>query len=280
MSSSVGTALICACHTWGWAVPAGGSRAITDALASFVTERGGTIETGARVTSLGQLDSPDAVLLDLSPREVVEVAGDRLPERVRRAYERYRHGPAAYKVDLAVEGGVPWTNESCRRAGTVHAAGSFEEIVAAERDVNRGRMPERPFVLVAQQYLADPQRSAGDVHPVWSYAHVPNGYDGDLTDAVIDQIERFAPGLRERIVGTSVRTPAEFQAYNPNYAGGDIITGANSPVQTLIRPRLALDPYATGIPGVYICSAATPPGAGVHGMNGYNAARSALREIG
>ena len=279
MSSSVGTALICACHTWGWAVARGGSRAITDALASYVKAHGGTIETDAQVTSLEELGRPDVVMLDLAPSGVITVAGDRLPPRIRRSYERYRRGPAAYKVDLAVEGGVPWANDACRRAGTVHAAGSFEEIIAAERDVNRGRMPKRPFVLVGQQYLADPERSNGDVHPVWSYAHVPNGFEGDITDAVIDQIERFAPGLRERIVGMAVRTPAEFAAYNANYVGGDIITGANSPVQTVLRPRIGLDPYTTGIPGVYICSAATPPGAGVHGMNGYNAALSALRHL-
>ncbi len=279
MSSSVGVALICACHTWGWAVARGGSRSITNALAAYVTERGGLIETGRRVASLDELDGPDAVILDLAPSGVVAVAGDRLPSRVRRAYGSYRHGPAAYKVDLAVEGGVPWANEDCRRAGTVHAGGPLEEVIAAERDVNRGRMPDRPFVLVGQQYLADPDRSNGDIHPVWSYAHVPNGYEGDLTDAVIAQIERFAPGLRERIVATAVRTPAEFAADNANYVGGDIVTGANSPVQTVLRPRLALDPYSTGIPGVYICSAATPPGAGVHGMNGYNAACSALRYL-
>jgi len=279
MSASVGTALICACHTWGWAVAHRGSRSITDALASYVTDHGGVIETGIAVTSLDELGTPDTVMLDLSPSGVASVAGDRLPSRIRRAYERYRRGPAAYKVDLAVEGGVPWTNAACRRAGTVHAAGPVEEIVAAERDVNAGRMPERPFVLVGQQYLADPERSNGNVHPVWSYAHVPNGYEGDLTDAVIGQIERFAPGLRDRIVGTAVRTPAEFDAYNANYVGGDIITGSNGPVQVVLRPRIALDPYATGIPGVFICSAATPPGAGVHGMNGYNAARSALRHL-
>ena len=182
-------------------------------------------------------------------------------------------------MDLAVEGGVPWTNEACRRAGTVHAAGPFAEVVAAERDINRGRMPERPFVLVAQQYLADPSRSAGDVHPIWAYAHVPSGYDGDATEATIDQIERFAPGLRERIVAKSTRSPAQLEGYNANYVGGDIITGANTPVQTLIRPRFALDPYSTGIPGTFICSAATPPGAGIHGMNGYNAARSALKAL-
>jgi phytoene dehydrogenase-like protein len=140
-------------------------------------------------------------------------------------------------------------------------------------------MPERPFVLVGQQYLADPTRSRGDVHPVWAYAHVPNGYDGDASEALIDQIERFAPGLRERIVGRAVSSTAEISAANANYVGGDIITGANTPLQTLVRPRVALDPYSTGIPGVFICSAATPPGAGAHGMNGYNAAESVLRQL-
>ncbi len=280
MSSSVGCALIAACHAYGWAVAEGGSRSITDALAAVLPEHGGTIETGRRVRSLAELPDADIVVFDLAPRAVAEIAGERLPARVARAYRRYRHGPGAFKVDLAVEGGVPWTNEACRRAGTVHVIGSFEELVAAERDINRGRMPERPFVLVGQQYLADPERSTGDVHPVWAYAHVPNGYDGDATEAVLRQIERFAPGLRERIVATSVRTPAELAADNANYVGGDIITGANTPVQVLFRPRFALDPYSTGIPGVYICSAATPPGAGVHGMNGYNAARSALRYLG
>jgi phytoene dehydrogenase-like protein len=211
---------------------------------------------------------------------VAEIAGDRLPARVRRAFLRYRHGPGAFKIDLAVEGGVPWTNESCRRAGTVHAVGGFEEIVLAEREINRGRMPERPLVLVGQQYLADPTRSDAErnLHPVWAYAHVPAGFAGDATDIVIGQIERFAPGLRERIRATAVRTTHEIAQRNPNYVGGDIITGANTPLQVLIRPRLSLDPYSCGN-GLYICSAATPPGAGVHGMNGFNAAQSALKRL-
>ena len=279
MSSAVGVALICACHRFGWAVARGGSCSITSALAAVLLEHGGKIETGARVSSLAELPKADAVVLDLAPRGVADLAGDRLPRRVERAYRRYRHGPAAFKVDLAVEGGVPWTNEACRRAGTVHAAGSFEEIVAAELDINNGRMPERPVVLVSQQYLADPERSSGNVHPVWAYAHVPNGYDGDAQQALVDQIERFAPGLRERIVATAVRSTTEIAAGNANFIGGDIITGANTPIQVLIRPRFALDPYSTGMPGVFICSAATPPGAGVHGMNGYNAAQSALRHL-
>jgi phytoene dehydrogenase-like protein len=280
MSSSVGCALIDACHAFGWPVAKGGSRSISDALASVLREHGGTIETGRRVTSFDEVGDADVVAFDLAPGAVAEIAGDRLPARVSRSYRRYRHGPGAFKVDLAIEGGVPWTNEVCRRAGTVHVGGTFEELVIAERAINRGSMPERPFMLVGQQYLADPSRSAGDLHPLWVYAHVPSGYTGDATETVLGQIERFAPGFRERISETSIRTPTDLEAYNSNYVGGDIITGANSPLQVLFRPRFALDPYSTGIDGVYICSAATPPGAGAHGMNGYNAARSALRHLG
>jgi phytoene dehydrogenase-like protein len=279
MSSSVGCALIDAGHAFGWPVAKGGSRSITDALASMLDEHGGRIETGRRVTSFDEVGGADVVVFDLAPGAVANIAGDRLPARVARSYRRYRHGPGAFKLDLAVEGGVPWTNEACRRAGTVHAIGPLEELVVAERQINRGSMPERPYVLVGQQYLADPSRSEGDLHPLWVYAHVPSGYTGDATESILGQIERFAPGFRERIIETSVRTPADLEAYNANYVGGDIITGANSPVQVVIRPRLALDPYSTGIDGMYICSAATPPGAGAHGMNGYNAARSALRHL-
>ena len=279
MSSAVGMALICAGHRFGWAVARGGSGSITKALAALLVEQGGRIETGVRVRSLSELPAADAVVLDLAPTRVADLAGDRLPRRVARAYRRYRHGPAAFKVDFAVEGGVPWTNEACRRAGTVHLGGPFEEIAAAERDINHGRMPERPFIVLSQQYLADPERSSGGVHPIWAYAHVPNGFDGDAEQALIDQVERFAPGFRERIVATAVRSPADLAARNENYIGGDIITGANTPVQALIRPRFAPDPYSTGVPGVFICSAATPPGAGAHGMCGYNAAQSALRQL-
>ncbi len=278
-SSAAGMALTCACHRNGWPVARGGSQAISAALAAVVREHGGRIETGRPVRSLDELPAADAVLLDLAPAAVADLAGKRLPQRVARAYRRYKHGPGAFKVDLAVEGGVPWADEASGRAGTVHVAGSFEEIAACERDVNSGRMPERPFVLVGQQYLADPSRSNGDVHPVWAYAHVPHGYGGDATEALLHQIERFAPGLRERILARHIRSPAELASYNPNYVGGDIVTGANTPWQSAIRPRLALDPYATGIPGVYICSAATPPGAGAHGMNGFNAVQSALRHL-
>ncbi|MFF4650818.1 phytoene desaturase family protein [Streptomyces sp. NPDC001380] len=278
-TAAVGLMLTAAGHRYGWPVAEGGSRAVTDALAAVLRELGGTVETGVRVRSLAELPPARVVMLDLAPGAAADVCGDRLPPRVRRAYRRWRHGPAAFKVDLAVEGGVPWTAEACRRAGTVHVGGTLAEVAHAEREVHRGRMPERPFVLVAQQYLADPSRSRGSLHPVWAYAHVPHGWDGDATEAVLRQVERFAPGLRERVVATAVRSPAQFAAYDANYVGGDIATGANTVRQLALRPRPAADPYRTGVPGVYLCSAATPPGAGVHGMCGHNAALSALRGL-
>ncbi|WP_371582848.1 phytoene desaturase family protein [Streptomyces sp. NBC_01314] len=279
-SAAVGLTIIAAGHRHGWPVAAGGSRAIGDALAAQLTEFGGRIETGVRVRSPADLPPADVVLFDLAPRAVADILGDRLPGRVARAYRRYRHGPGAFKADFAVEGGVPWTSEAARRAGTVHLGGTFEEVADTERMIHAGRMPERPFVLVGQQYLADPRRSKGDLHPVWAYAHVPHGYDGDATEAIVGQIERFAPGFRERVLDMAVRPPAAFEDYNPNYVGGDIVTGANTALQLAMRPRAALDPYRTGVPGMYICSAASPPGAGAHGMCGANAAASALRHLG
>jgi phytoene dehydrogenase-like protein len=278
-SSAIGMALTCSGHAYGWPVAKGGSIEISNAWAAVIREHGGRIETGHRVRSLDELSAADAVVLDLAPGAVAELAGERLPARVARAYRRYKHGPGAFKVDLAVEGGVPWSFEPARRAGSVHVVGSFEEIVAAEREVNRGRMPERPYVLVGQQYLADPSRSKGDLHPLWAYAHVPSGYSGDATEALLDQIERFAPSFRERIVARTVTTTAEIEARNANFVGGDILTGANTPLQTTIRPRLSAAPYWTGAPGLYICSAATPPGPGAHGICGYNAAEAVLRKL-
>ncbi|MEU5199979.1 NAD(P)/FAD-dependent oxidoreductase [Streptomyces scabiei] len=279
-SAAVGLTIIAAGHRHGWPVAAGGSRAIADALAARLAECGGRIETGVRVRTPADLPPADVVLFDLAPRAVADILGDRLPRRVARAYRRFRHGPGAFKADFAVEGGVPWTSEAARRAGTVHLGGTFEEVAHTERTIHAGRMPERPFVLVGQQYLADPSRSKGDLHPVWTYAHVPHGYDGDATEAIIGQIERFAPGFRERVLDMAVRPPAAFEAYNPNYVGGDIVTGANTALQLAMRPRVALDPYRTGVPGMYLCSAASPPGAGAHGMCGANAAASALRHLG
>jgi phytoene dehydrogenase-like protein len=280
LSASVGLALTAAGHAHGWPVAEGGSQAISAALAGVLRDLGGTIETGRPVTSLADLPRTRVVMLDVSPRAAAGILGDRLPARVARAYRRYRYGPGAFKLDLAVEDGIPWANEEVGRAGTVHLGGTLEEIVRAEREVHAGRLPERPFVLVGQQDTADPGRAAGRLRPVWTYAHVPAGYDGDATDVIIDHIERYAPGVRDRIRATFTRSPADLAGYNRNYVGGDIATGANDPVQVLLRPRASLAPYATGVPGVYLCSAATPPGAGVHGMCGHYAARAALTALG
>ncbi|MFI0813314.1 phytoene desaturase family protein [Streptomyces echinatus] len=278
-SSAIGVALTTAAHAFGWPVAEGGSAAIRDAVLVRAAEHGVEFETGRRVTSLDELGSPDLVMLDTAPAAAARIAGDRMPARVRRAYTRYRHGPGAFKVDYAVEGGIPWTHEASRSACTVHLGGTVAEIAAAERDVVAGRMPARPFVLVGQQHLADKTRSAGGVHPVYSYAHVPAGFTGDATEAITAQIERYAPGFRERIRGMHVRSTSDMSRHNENYVAGDIVSGANDPWQLVFRPRAALDPYATGIPGVYLCSAATPPGAGAHGMCGYNAARRALARL-
>ncbi|MBV8930596.1 MAG: NAD(P)/FAD-dependent oxidoreductase [Mycobacteriaceae bacterium] len=278
-SSAVGVMITAAGHRYGWPVAEGGSRAISDAMATRLGEFKAKIETGVTVAALDELPAVDVVLFDLAPRAVAAIAGDRLSARVRRAYQRYRHGPAAYKLDIAIDGDIPWVNRACRRAGTVHLGGTFADIVAAERDVANGVMPQRPFVLVGQQYLADPTRSSGSQNPIWAYAHVPHAYSGDATSAVLDQIERFAPGFRGQVLKIHVRGPAEMHRYNANYVGGDILTGRNDPVQVLLRPHVSRDPYRTGIPGVFICSAATPPGTGVHGMCGFNAAQSALHHL-
>ncbi|MET4613147.1 phytoene dehydrogenase-like protein [Rhodococcus sp. PvR044] len=278
-TSAVGLMITAAGHRYGWPVAEGGSRSITDALAAMLVEHGGTIETGVRVRSLADIPPADVVLLDVAPAGALRILGDRLPARVARAYARFRPAPGAYKVDFAIDGHVPWTNPDCRRAGTVHLGGDFAEIAANERLVGAGVMPRRPFVLIGQQYLADPTRSRGDVHPLYAYAHVPHGYPGDATEAVIAQIERFAPGFRDRIIATDVTGPARLAEDNPNQAGGDIIGGANSGPQVVFRPRTARDPYDTGVEGTFLCSASTPPGAGAHGMSGYNAARSALRHL-
>ncbi len=254
-------------------------QAIADALLGLAAEHGVRVEAGRRVGDLAELGEPDLVLLDLSPKGVLEVTGSRMPKRIRKAYRRYRYGPGSFKLDLAVEGGIPWRDEASRRAGTVHVGGRIEEIARAEQAINRGEMPERPFVLVAQQYLADPSRSVGDLHPVWIYGHVPSGYPGDASEAILAQVERFAPGFRERIRSTFTRSTLEFPVYNENYVEGDIAVGANSARQLVFRPRVGLDPWATGIPGVFICSQATPPGGGVHGMCGWHAAQRALRHL-
>lgn len=263
-------------HAYGWPVARGGSQAIASALAADLAEHGGRIETGHRVDEMPQAD---IVIFDTSPSTVLRVAGDRLPGRVRRPLKKWRTGPGSFKIDFAVQGGVPWTNEWAAKAGTVHLGGTFEQLNAAEREVHAGRMPERPFVLLCQQYLADPDRSAGDIHPVWAYAHVPTGYTGDASEALIGQIERFAPGFRDRIVAQTVTTPAQLEEHNANYIGGDIGGGANDPWQLVMRPRFSPNPYSLGVKGLYLCSASTPPGGGVHGMGGFHAATHAVANL-
>lgn len=291
VSGSVGLMLTAAAHASGWPVAEGGSIAIANALISKLTSLGGSVRTGVRVTSRAQLAEvlgyePDVVLLDLAPSGVLDLYGDQLPGRVQRAFRRWEYGPAVHKVDYAIEGDVPWTNDDCRRAGTLHVGGTAEEIWAVEAQTARGEMPERPFALVGQQYLADPSRSAAvegrTINPVWAYAHVPAGYTGSseaATEALTAQIERFAPGFRDRIVGTYVRSAADMASYNANYVGGDIGAGANTARQIVFRPRVAVNPYTLGIKGVYLCSSAAPPGGGVHGMAGFHAAETALKQL-
>ena len=281
VSAAPGVVLGTAAHRFGWPVARGGSGAITGAMASLLTTAyGGRIETGRRVRSLAELDvSARIVILDTSVPDAAAICGPRLPSRIARAYRRFGNGPGAFKVDWAISEGVPWLHEPSRLAGTVHVGGSLAEITGAERDCARGRMPARPFVLVGQQWLADPSRATAAAKPLYAYAHVPAGYTGDATSAIEAQIERFAPGFRERILARHVTDVAALQAGNPNYVGGDIATGACDARQLFFRPRVSPDPYFTGIPGVYLCSAATPPGPGAHGICGYNAARAALRAI-
>ncbi|WP_420753399.1 phytoene desaturase family protein [Rhodococcus sp. O3] len=278
-TSAVGLMIVAAGHRYGWPVAEGGSAAITRALAAQLAEYGGKIHTGVRVRRPADIPAADVVLLDVAPGAALEIFGDAVPSRIAKSYKKFRHAPGAFKVDFAIDGPIPWTDPECGRAGTVHLGGEFDEVAGVERDVASGRMPERPFVLLGQQYVADPTRSRDGVNPVYAYAHVPAGYTGDATEAVVAQIERFAPGFRDRIVATRVATPADLERDNPNQVGGDIIGGANAGVQVVFRPRIALDPYDIGVPGVYLCSASTPPGAGAHGMCGYNAAESALRRL-
>jgi len=278
-SSTLGLALGVAAHRFGWPVAVGGSASITSAMARALEDRGGKIVTGVRVKDAEELADYDLAMLDTSPAAAADILRSVQLRRVNRAYRRYRHGPGAFQVAFAVQDGIPWAYSQARRAGTVHVAGSMAEMVEAERDCARGRMPRRPFVLLGQQYLADPGRSNGDLHPIDCYAHVPAGYAGDATETIIAQIERFAPGFRERIVGVAVRSTARIAADDANFVGGDILTGANTARQLVFSPRMTLHPYDAGAPGAYLCSAAAPPGPGAHGMAGFCAATRALGSL-
>ncbi len=277
LTSAAALVLTLTGHAAGWPAARGGSQAITNALASYLMSLGGRVETGTRVTTLANLPAADAVFFDLAPRQVVAIAGDRMPDRYRRKLERYRHGMAAFKVDWALAGPVPWTSELARRAGTVHLGGTIAEIAASERDVYAGRLPERPFVLVGQQSVVDDTRAPAGQHTLWTYCHVPPGSTVDMTEAIAAQIERFAPGFRDLVLAKAVRSPAQLEAHNANLVGGDIAGGATAGRQLVIRPTARLDPYNVPGTNLYICSASTPPGGGTHGMCGYRAAQSALR---
>ena len=263
-------------HRHGWPVVRGGSQKLADAITSHLGSLGGTIETGRRVVSLDELPTAVSTMLDLTPRQVIRVAGHRLPSRYIRALRRFRYGPGVFKVDWALDGPVPWAAEECRRAGTLHLGGTLEEIAASEEAVWRGQAPERPYVLAAQQSLFDNTRAPEGKHTLWAYCHVPNGSRVNMTERIEAQVERFAPGFRELILERSARGPAEIERENENYVGGDINGGVQDLRQLYTRPAVRLNPYSTPIEGLYVCSSSTPPGGGVHGLCGYYAARSAL----
>jgi phytoene dehydrogenase-like protein len=264
-------------HTTGWPLPEGGSAAIAQALAADITAHGGVFHTGVRVRDLRELAPARVILADLSPRELLRVAGARLPRRYVSALSNFRYGPAAAKTDFLLSEPVPWAVPELRRAGTIHLGGTRDEIVRQERANARGVRSDRPFVLVVQPTAADPTRARPGRYPLWAYAHVPHGSTDDAEDAIIARISAHAPGFRDTIIARRSLSPAQLEQYNPNYVGGDIGAGAMTLRQALLRPAPRWDPYRTPLPGVYLCSASTPPGPGVHGMCGYLAARSALR---
>jgi phytoene dehydrogenase-like protein len=278
-SASFGLALMLAGHATGWPAAKGGSSSIIDAMASYFRSLGGVIETSTRVRSLRDVPPAAVVLFDVTPIQLAYVAADQLPSRYLRRLGRFRYGPGVFKVDWALDGPIPWKAPECARSATVHVGGTIEEVAAHEREVFHGRMTEKPFVLVAQQSMFDPTRAPAGKHTGWAYCHVPHGSTDDATDAIERQIERFAPGFRDRILARRTIHTAQYEEYNPNYVGGDIAGGANTMSQFLTRPFPKRDPYATPNDRIFLCSSSTPPGGGVHGMCGYWAARSVLRRV-
>jgi phytoene dehydrogenase-like protein len=266
-------------HAVGWPFPRGGSQKLADALAAHLRSLGGEIETGTRVESLAELGDARAVLLDVTPRQLVAMSGDRLPARYRHRLEKFRYGPGVFKLDWALDGPIPWTARECATAATVHLGGTLPEIAASEREPWRGSVSEKPYVLLAQPSLFDPSRAPEGKQTAWAYCHVPNGSTLDMTERIEAQVERFAPGFRDRIIARSALGPAEFEAHNPNLVGGDINGGAGDLRQLFARPVLSRSPYTTPLPNVFLCSASTPPGGGVHGMCGWHAAHAALRNL-
>jgi phytoene dehydrogenase-like protein len=268
-----------AAHEVGWPFPRGGAQALSDALASYLRSLGGQIETGHLVRDLAELPPARAYLLDTAPGALAAIAGDRLPGRYARRLLHYQHGPAAFKIDYALSGPVPWTAAACRRAGTVHIGPSYAEIGGALRSIQNGGVPRPPFLIIAQPSLFDPSRAPAGSHVLWVYAHVSNAWPGDLTAAVEARIERFAPGFADLVLARTVTRPADLAARNPNDVGGDIGNGRGEGLRLLFRPTRSPVPYATPNPAIYLCSAATPPGPGVHGMCGHHAALTVLRRV-
>ncbi|MFO7635199.1 MAG: NAD(P)/FAD-dependent oxidoreductase [Caldilinea sp.] len=277
-TAAVGLLLSMLAQTVGWPVAKGGSQAIADALVRHLQRLGGDVVCGWAVTDLAELPPARAYLFDTAPKGLLRIAGDRLPSSYRRQLERYRYNPGVFKVDWALDGPIPWTAAACHRSATVHVGGTLDEIAASERAVWRGEHPARPFVLLAQQSLFDPSRAPAGKQVAWAYCHVPNGSTVDMTAAIEEQVERFAPGFRDRILARATRHAAAMETYNPNYVGGDINGGVQDLFQHFTRPSLSLTPYRTPAKGIYICSSSTPPGGGVHGMCGYYAAQMALTD--
>jgi len=264
-------------HAVGWPFARGGAGRLADALAGCFLAAGGTIQNGTLIASLQELPDARTVVCDVTPAQLLRLAGAALPSRYRRALGRYRYGPGAFKVDWALEGPIPWRADACRAAGTVHLGGSFEEIAAAEHEVALGRHPDRPFVLLAQPTICDPTRAPEGRHTAWAYCHVPNGSSVDMLERIERQVDRFAPGFRDRILARHVMDPAALEAFNPNLVGGDVGAGLATVRQTFARPTLRQ--YVTPVGGLFLCSASTPPGGGVHGMCGFHAAQAVLRRL-
>ncbi len=278
-TSAIALVLLATAHARGWPVAAGGSQRIADALGACFRSLGGTIETSVHVSSLSQLPSSRVVLFDVTPRQLLEIAGHQFSTLYRWQLSRFRHGMGVFKIDWALDGPIPFTAPECRKAGTVHLGNTFEEIAAGERAVWKGQHPEHPFVLLAQQSVCDPLRAPEGKQTAWAYCHVPNGSPRDMSEAIESQMERFAPGFRERILARHTMNSIQLQDYNPNYYGGDIAGGTNDLGQLFTRPALRWSPYRTSAKGLYLCSSSTPPGGGVHGMCGYHASVRAIRDI-
>jgi phytoene dehydrogenase-like protein len=267
-------------HAVGWPMARGGSQQIIDAMAAHLRSLGGEIETDRQIERLDQLGASKRVLFDLTPRQVLSIAGDALPGSYTRQLKHFTYGPGVFKIDWALDGPVPWRAGECHEAGTVHVGGTLDEIEAAEKAVSNGFHPERPFVILAQQSRFDPTRAPEGKQTLWGYCHVPHGSTVDMTERIEAQIERFAPGFQSRILARSVMGPAAMQAHNANYIGGDINGGLQNIRQLFTRPAVRLDPYSTPNPRLFLCSSSTPPGGGVHGMGGYHAAKSVLKRMG